>query len=122
MEEYQIDFLKKLISERTNYSLMIEFCTDNLVLNNSIMPELEGCGYYFDIYCGSLSYSDLDDGEYDKDFYQYYIIDDIAADRFAEYTDEVVFFNEQLDLYLLAVDHYGTPWQSVPANWKKIEN
>jgi hypothetical protein len=30
-----------------------------------------------------------------------------------EYADELVFYNERLDLYIWAVTHYGTAWSHV---------
>ena len=32
-----------------------------------------------------------------------------------EHSDELIFYDEELDLYLLAVTHFGTAWDCVPA-------
>ena len=135
---FKKEFLKELKEKRKNYKDMIEFCCDDMILNNSIITELSNAGIYFDFYCGTdLYYIDnngeiitqeqaeqmeLDEySEQFEDIYQYYIIDGQAADRFAEYTNEIVMYNDRLDLYLLCVTHWGTGWDYVPSNWKNID-
>lgn len=123
MENWKKEFIAELKEKRTTYADMIDFCCDNMVLNNSIMPELSARGFYFDVYCAP----DNDDDEYyyDDEIYQQFIISERDAERLAEYTNEIVYFNEELDLYLLCVTHYGTMWSGVSANWKsenEIEN
>lgn len=103
---------------KKSYKDMVKFCADSMILNNQIIPELQAKGFYFDFFCGS---------DYDEendcciDIYQYFIIDYSAAERFAEYTNEIVMYNENLDLYILCVTHCGTGWDYVPANWKTEE-
>ncbi len=110
------DFLQSLIEERKNYRDMIDFCCDSLILNNYLIQELNKRGYYFELYCGN----DYDE-ESDTycDIFQYYIITERDAERLSEYTNEIVYYNDVLDLYILAVDHYGTSWDYVPSNWKE---
>lgn len=120
--------------ENDNYSKMIEFCCgDGLILNNCIYEELNKLGKEFQIYSGNFEKfynaedEEITEEEYfeSKDSYskyaeifQYYIIEQRSAERLAEYTNEIVFYNEDTDLYLLGVTHYGTPWNTVQANWK----
>ena len=109
------EVLETLKETRKNYRSMIEFCCDDLVLNNDIMPALISNGFEFDIYCGT----DYDEEEdYYYDVYQDFIIDGRDAERLKEYTNELVYYCEDLDLYILGVCHFGTPWNGVPANWK----
>ena len=109
------DFLNELKEKRTSYREMIEFCCDDMILNNDIIPNLSAKGFYFDVYCGS----DYDEEEdYYRDVYQYFIIGSRDAERLEEYTNELVYYCEDLDLYILGVCHFGTPWGGVPANWK----
>ena len=134
------EFLKELREKRTTYKNMIEFCCDDMILNNDIINELSKSDFYFDIFCGSDRDFTNAEGDYISeeefyklqeegkegeeiycDFYQYFIINYEDARRLAKYTNEVVFYNEQLDLYLLAVAHYGTSWDYVPANWKELD-
>lgn len=134
---YKKEFLKELREKRTSYKDMIDFCCDSLILNNDIIGELSKNDYYFDMFCGSdreflnANGDYISEQEYYKleeegeeveevytDFYQYFIISYRDAERLAEYTTEAVFYNETLDLYLLAVSHCGTSWSYVPASWK----
>ena len=139
MDKWTVEFLEKLHDERADYKSMIDFCCDSLVLNNDIQKELEQAGFYFDIYCGDYTeYYDKDGNEitqekfeeleeqgedveeYQKDIYQQYIISERDAERLEKYTNEIVLYCEQLDLYLLCVTHFGTMWSGVSANWKDI--
>lgn len=109
------EFFENLKAERTTYKDMIDFCCDNLVMNNSIMQELTAKGFYFDIENGT-DYNEEEDYYYDV--YQYFIISSMDAERLKEYTNEIVYYCEDLDLYILGVCHLGTPWSGVDANWK----
>jgi hypothetical protein len=57
--------------------------------------------------------------EYDEDsdtyadIFQYYIIDERGAEILAELTDEIVYYIEELGLYIWGVTHYGTSWDYV---------
>lgn len=109
------EFFENLKAERTTYKEMIDFCCDNLVLNNSLIRKLNAKGFYFDIKNGT----DYDEEEdYYYDVYQYFIISSLDAERLKEYTNELVYYCEDLDLYILGVCHFGTPWSGVGANWK----
>ena len=114
------EVLETLKKTRKDYRAMIDFCCDNLVLNNDIMPTLISSGFEFDIYCGA-DY-DEEDFYYDYDVYQNFIISSGDAERLSEYTNELVYYCEDLDLYILGVCHFGTPWNGVPANWKDDDN
>jgi hypothetical protein len=57
---------------------------------------------------------ELKDAEnYPPDIFQYYIISDEGANILCELTDENVFYNEDLDMYIWGVTHYGTAWDYV---------
>ena len=47
------------------------------------------------------------------EIFQYYIISDNGARILEEYTDEIVFYNEELDMYVWGVTHWGTSWDYV---------
>lgn len=110
------EFFDELKKERTTYKDMIDFCCDSLILNNYIIQELQKKDIYFDLYCGNDYNEDEDSYE---EIYQYFIISERDAERLAEYTNEIVFYNDDLDIYILGVTHYGTAWDGVPANWKE---
>lgn len=52
------------------------------------------------------------ENSYNADIYQYYIVDDNGA-RILEEINEIVFYNEELDMYVWGVTHYGTAWSYV---------
>lgn len=125
--------LKELRESRKTYAQMVNFCADDMILNNNIaLAHSE-----FEVYSGQeLEYLDGDGNyisreEYEElqandeeceeryaEVYQYYIISESGAKRFAAYTNELLIYNEELDLYMLCVCHWGTAWDCVPSNWK----
>ncbi len=107
--------LQQIKSDKPTYKDMIDYCCDNLILNNNILKELAMNDIYFEPFCGE--YYNEDTEQY-ADVMQYYIVDAYDAVRLDDYTDEIVLYNDDLQLYLLAVTHWGTAWNGVPANWK----
>lgn len=57
------------------------------------------------------------DGYY-QEVYQYYIISDEGARLLKYYTDELVYYHEELDMYLWGITHFGTSWDYVLSNVK----
>lgn len=56
------------------------------------------------------------DEEYDREYidvYQEYIISEQGAKFLQEYTDEIVYYNSELDIYLWGITHFGTSWSYV---------
>ena len=51
------------------------------------------------------------------EIFQYYIVDDNGA-RILEEFEEIVFYNDELDMYIWGVTHYGTAWDYVLTNIK----
>lgn len=49
---------------------------------------------------------------YNAECYQYYIVSDNGAEILKE-INEIVFYNEELDMYVWGVTHYGTSWSYV---------
>lgn len=66
------------------------------------------------------------DNPYYREIYQYFIIDSRGAEILAEWTDEVVFYNEALNMYVWGVTHWGTSWDyvltDIPCNTEKEGN
>ena len=54
-----------------------------------------------------------DAGNYSPEIFQYYIISDSGADILCKFTDEIVFYNDKLDMYVWGVCHFGTAWNYV---------
>ena len=79
------------------------------VLNNDIINKTSDIGYW-DVINGS---------EYDEetdsyvDIFQYYIISAQGAEILQRETEEIVFYNEELDMYVWGVTHFGTAWDYV---------
>lgn len=53
------------------------------------------------------------ESETDPEIFQYYIISSNGADILEQYTDEIVYYNEELDMYVWGVTHWGTSWDYV---------
>lgn len=77
------------------------------VLNNNIF-EYAGYGNW-ELENGK----EEDDDGYFQDVYQYYIITYNGARLLGEFTDELVFYHEELDMYLWGITHFGTSWDYV---------
>ena len=86
------------------------------VLNNDIMNLTYGIGYWEQV-SGIIDNSEEieelenEQNEY-QEVFQWFIVDDWGA-RLLQDIDEVVFYNEKLDMYLWGVTHYGTSWDYV---------
>ena len=61
-------------------------------------------------------------GEFDEAVVSDYIISERGYEILAKYTDELVFYNENLDIYVWAVTHWGTAWSHVLTDIKLIES
>lgn len=57
-------------------------------------------------------------GEFEDVVFQDYIITERGAQLLEELTDELIFYNEKLDLYIWAITHFGTAWDYVLTNVK----
>lgn len=90
--------------------------TFDAVPNNEIMWKTWEIGCWEQ----QSGFSDYDEEseEYNKpEIYQYYIVDDRGAEILQEF-DEIVFYNEELDMYIWGVTHWGTSWDYVLTNIK----
>lgn len=96
-----------------DYYTLSEIVGD-MVLANQLIRETN---YYdWDVVSGygGPDYLDVETDEMgDTEIYQYYIISDSGAQFLTEHTDEIVFYNEKLDLYLWGITHFGTSWDYV---------
>lgn len=57
------------------------------------------------------------ENSYNEDIYQYYIVSDNGA-KILEEINEIVFYNDELDMYVWGVTHFGTSWSYVLTNIK----
>lgn len=84
------------------------------VLNNNIF---EYAGY--ENWALESGEEENEDG-YFYDVYQYYIITDSGANFLQRYTDELVYYHEELDMYLWGITHFGTSWDYVLTDIKLV--
>lgn len=94
--------------EPTTYALIsyknaVEYFNNSLILCNNISEIDE---YLFEN-CELCNIN--------EDFYQYFLTDCTKddAERLHEWFGLNFLYSEKLELYVLCVDHYGTPWSSV---------
>lgn len=79
----------------------------NAVLNNNIFAVAGYENWELESGCEEDEYGDY------YEVYQYYIISDSGANFLERYTDEIVYYNEELDMYLWGITHFGTSWDYV---------
>lgn len=58
----------------------------------------------------------------ESDIYQDYIISEYGYEFLSEYTDELVFYNDRLHVYIWGVSHFGTGWDYVLTNIKLVSD
>ena len=64
---------------------------------------------------------DMVSGEFKEMVFQDYIISEQGYRFLEDLTDELVFYNEKLDIYIWAVTHYGTAWSHVLTDIKLVK-
>lgn len=101
---------------RLDYRTMAEIVGDMILANNLIRNTYE-VGYW-DMENGT-DYNEEED--YYEDVYQFYIITDSGAEWLETHTDEIVYYNEELDLYVWGITHWGTSWDYVLSDVELIE-
>lgn len=83
------------------------------VLNNNIFNMGWNIGSGWELVNGS-DY-DKENDEYIEVF-QWFIVSDNGAQMIQDYTDEILYYHEELDIYLWGVTHWGTSWDYVLMN------
>lgn len=123
---YFIDALKNYTNTRSNayytntkyinYATLTDFIFTDMIICNNIVE-------YSDNWELELS-EECEDDEY-IDFYQYYIvdIDNWRLEKYKEYLQETnkssdltLWYDNELDIYILGVSHCGTSWNYVPTD------
>ena len=71
-----------------------------------------------------VEYEDIEDWndieEQYEEVYQYYIITQYGAELLQDLTDEIVYYNEKLDMWLWGITHWGTSWDYVLTDVKIV--
>lgn len=87
------------------------------VLNNSIFELGQGIGYGWELVNG-LDFDYEEENEEEKiieepEIFQWYIVSDSGAQIIQDYTNEILYYHDELDIYLWGVTHWGTEWDYV---------
>ena len=83
----------------------------DVILNNSLRSET----------LGVIGIWDIVNGQFDQLVMQDFIISKYGYELLKEYTDELVFYNEELNVYIWGVTHWGTAWDYELTNVKLVE-
>ena len=103
---------------RISYKRLVERYFNNMILCNNIANNYED----LEIVAGS-DYDEEEDTY--KDIYQYFIVDGCFDEEALQKVGEelgVVYYDSNLDLYILGVDHLGTSWDYVLTDIEPTEN
>ena len=108
-------FFGNEVSEEGKRRNRVDYCTlakaIDCVMNNHIFRyTIENNIGYWELINGS-DYNEK--GDYSVEIFQYLITDERGAEILQEYTNEIVYYNEELDMYLWGITHYGTCWDYV---------
>lgn len=83
------------------------------VLNNSIFELGQGIGYGWELVNGlDFDYEEEKIIE-EPEVFQWYIVSDSGAQIIQDYTNEILYYHDELDIYLWGVTHWGTGWDYV---------
>lgn len=83
------------------------------VLNNSIFELGQGIGYGWELVNGlDFDYEEEEIIE-EPEVLQWYIVSDSGAQIIQDYTNEILYYHDELDIYLWGVTHWGTGWDYV---------
>jgi hypothetical protein len=101
-------------SGNLSYNNMINmFCGEcGVILNNNIKDN-----FPFEIISGGVD----DDYEDEVTIYQYFIISEDSANKLMKHTNEIILYNDDLDMYLLGVTHFGTSWSILLTDFTIID-
>ena len=121
-ELYNYD--KQLESEIENMKSYLQTDLNRYYKEGYIDYDLEGALNYYDYEKGDILKLDLSiedfeeyieerafDSMYEWDIYQYFIIPDNQAKLWETYTNYPIYYNEDLDLFLVGITHYGMSWK-----------
>ena len=83
------------------------------VLNNSIFQLGQDIGYGWELVNGlDFDYEEEEIIE-EPEVFQWYIVSDSGVQIIQDYTNEILYYHDELDIYLWGVTHWGTGWDYV---------
>lgn len=88
------------------------------VLNNSIFEFGQGIGYGWELVNGldfdyEEEYEEEEEIIEEPEVFQWYIVSDSGAQIIQDYTNEILYYHDELNIYLWGVTHWGTGWDYV---------
>lgn len=101
----EVDALKEEITDIEN---RLEFLTDEEIEEAQMLQE--------EIGSIQKQIEELEEEQerlYNQEIFQYYIVSDQGAEMIKQYTEDPLFYNETLDMYVWGITHYGTAWSYV---------
>lgn len=98
----EVEALKEEITDIEN---RLEFLTDEEIEETQMLQE------EIDSIQEQIEELDEEQGRsYNQEIFQYYIVSDQGAEMIKQYTEDTLFYNETLDMYVWGITHYGTAW------------
>lgn len=83
------------------------------VLNNSIFELGQGISYGWELVNGlDFDYEEEEIIE-EPEVFQWYIVSDSGAQIIQDYTNEILYYHDELNIYLWGVTHWGTGWDYI---------
>ena len=112
--------------KRLDYASMVALCTERHLVGLSVSPWKMAEDWEkqterdFDCFADADE-EEQDEDEADEEVFQWFIIGEEAAYMFSQLTNELIYYSDFLDMYLLGVTHFGTAWGGVMTEWKLEE-
>lgn len=101
----EVEALKEEITDIEN---RLDFLTDEEIEETQMLQE------EIDSIQEQIEELDEEQGRsYNQEIFQYYIVSDQGAEMIKQYTDDPLFYNETLDMYVWGITHFGTSWNYV---------
>lgn len=101
----EVEALKEEITDIEN---RLDFLTDEEIEETQMLQE------EIDSIQEQIEELDEEQGRsYNQDIFQYFIVSNHGAEIIKQYTDDPLFYNETLDMYVWGVTHCGTSWDYV---------
>jgi len=100
-----------------DYRTLAEMVEDMVLCNGIIRNTWESCGEW-EVWSGT-DYDEETDSY--AEVYQEFIVSNFGADVLHRFTDELVYYNEELDLNVWCITHFGTSWDYVLTDVELVE-
>lgn len=112
-----MDRKMKLYEDRVFGEQVSYYGLQNGYLDYQTLAKIVGdCILNNEIRAATMEDWEMVNGDFTEMVFQDYIISEQSYKFLAEHTDEYVFYNERLDVYIWAVTHFGTAWSHVLTN------